>query len=211
MYLPAAFDEPDVGRLHRLIDDIAIAILVSAGADGLEASHLPVLLDAGAGPHGTILGHLARANPHWRRLDGGEVLLVLQGPNGYVSPNWYPTKQETGMVVPTWNYVAVHVTGEARTFDDRDSLRDLVTRLTERHERRFAAPWSVADAPAGFVDRMLGQIVGVAVRITRLEGKLKLSQNRPPEDRRGVVAGLDATGDAGDALLAAAMRRLSEI
>jgi len=209
MYRPPAFDEPDVDTLHRLIDEIGIAVLVSNGPEGLEASHLPVLLDAGQGAHGTILGHLARANPHWRRLDGGEVLLVLQGPNGYVSPNWYPTKRRTAAVVPTWNYVAVHVAGEARAFDDRGALRDVVARLTERHERRFAAPWAVTDAPADFVERMLSQIVGIAVRVTAIEGKLKLSQNRPPEDRAGVVAGLDATGDPGDALLAAAMRRLA--
>jgi transcriptional regulator len=101
MYRPTAFDEPDEARLHALIDEIGMAVLVSKGPDGLEASHLPVLLDAGEGPRGTILGHLARANPHWRGLDGAAVLLVLQGPNGYVSPNWYPTKRRTGAVVPT--------------------------------------------------------------------------------------------------------------
>ena len=205
MYRPDLFDEPRPAVLRALIGDIGMAMLVSHGADGFEASHLPLMVDAEPAPHGSLVGHLARANPHWRRLAGAEVLAIFQGPNGYVSPNWYASKQRNPKVVPTWNYVAVHATGHAETFDEPEALRAVVARLTNAHEARFAAPWSLDDAPEDFVAAMLGGIVGVRIRISRLEGKRKLSQNRPPEDRASVLAALQASARPADAALAEAM------
>jgi transcriptional regulator len=190
MYVPAAFREERVAILHEAIDECGLATLVTAGSDGLFASHLPMLLDPEPAPYGTLIGHVAAANPHARTE--GPALAIFLGPNAYVSPNWYPSKREHGRVVPTWNYVAVHAYGELRTFDDPERLRALVERLTERNERRQPAPWHVDDAPDDFVADMLKGIVGVALPVTRLEGKRKMSQNRPPADREGVIAGLRA-------------------
>ena len=199
MYRPSHFDETRVDVLHALIAAFGMGILISHDRDGLEATHLPFLIEPGSGRHGRLIGHVARANPHWRRLDGeAETLIVFQGPHGYVSPSWYPSKQADGKVVPTWNYAAVHAYGRATTFDDPARLRAVVAELTEVNERRFEAPWSIDDAPRDFTDRMLAAIVGIEVRITRLEGKLKLSQNRPDEDRHGVLSGLAETGSPSD-------------
>jgi transcriptional regulator len=142
-------------------------------------------------PLGALHGHVARANPQWRRIQPGvQALAIFLGPNTYVSPSWYPTKRQTGKVVPTWNYLAVHAYGEISFFDDPSQLRAHVSGLTQAHEATRSTPWAVGDAPSDYIDKMLGAIVGFKLMITRLEGKWKMSQNRPPEDIAGVREGL---------------------
>ena len=202
MYVPSDFavDEPTV---RELLDNHGAADLVTATADGLVATLLPFVYDSDAGEHGALLGHLARNNDQWRQPVLGEALVIVRGPDAYVSPSWYPSKREHGRVVPTWNYVTAHVYGELVIHDDPQWLDALVRRLTERHEAGRTAPWSVDDAPAGFVARQLKAIVGVEVRISRIEAKAKLSQNRSAEDVAGVITGLE---DSGEAASAAAVR-----
>ena len=190
---PPLFKEDRIDVLHDAIRRTGLATLVTLTADGLIASHVPMLLDPDPAPYGTLIGHLARPNPQARGAIG-EALAIFQGPEAYITPSWYATKRETGKVVPTWNYVAIHAYGTVEFFDDRERLRDVVTRLTEREETPRAEPWAVTDAPADFIDGMLKGIVGFALPIARLEGKWKMSQNRPAEDRAGVVAGLQADG-----------------
>ncbi len=193
MYLPPLFKEDRIDVLHDAIRRTGLAMLITNTADGLIASHVPMLLDAEPAPYGTLIGHLARPNPQGRGAIG-EALAVFQGPEAYITPSWYETKRKTGKVVPTWNYVAIHAYGTIEFFDDPERLRDVVTRLTERQETPRAAPWAVTDAPADFIDVMLKGIVGFAMPIVRLDGKWKMSQNRPPADRAGVVDGLAADG-----------------
>lgn len=193
MYVPPLFKEERIDVLHDAIRAVGLATLVTMTTDGLIASHVPMLLDAEPAPYGTLVGHLARPNPQ-ARGSTGESLAIFQGPDAYVSPSWYPTKRQNGMVVPTWNYVAIHAYGPVEFFDDAERLRDVVTRLTERQEGRRAEPWAVSDAPAEFIDQMLKGIVGFALQITRLEGKWKMSQNRPADDRAGVIDGLAGEG-----------------
>ncbi|WP_232662885.1 FMN-binding negative transcriptional regulator [Pseudonocardia sp. TRM90224] len=194
MYVPAHFtaDERDV---RELLSRPQAADLVTMTDDGLVATFLPFVFDPDAGEHGALLGHVARNNDQWRRTPTGEALVIVHGPDAYITPNWYATKAEHGRVVPTWNYVTAHVYGELVTHDDPAWLDALVRRLTQLHERGEPAPWSVDDAPAPFVAGQLRAIVGVELRITRIEAKVKLSQNRPPADIDGVVAGLAARGD----------------
>jgi transcriptional regulator len=197
LYLPASFREDRVEVLHEAMRQIALGTLVSLGEDGLAASHVPMLIEPGPAPFGTLTGHIARANPQWRGLKPEvEALALFIGPDAYVSPGWYATKRQTGKVVPTWNYVAIHAAGRLRFFDDPERLLGIVTRLTERHEQRRAEPWKVTDAPADYIAGMLKAIVGFELVLTRLEGKWKMSQNRPPEDHPGIVAGLAGEGGA---------------
>jgi transcriptional regulator len=207
MHRPPLFREDRVEVLHALIARHPFACLVRAEGDGFEASHLPMLLDPEPAPLGTLIGHLAKVNP---MLAGGRddvpALAVFAGPHGYVSPSWYPSKQAHGKVVPTWNYVAVHAHGRLRRFDDPARLRALVDRLTDTHEAGSAAPWATRDAPDEFIAQMLKGIVGLELVIERLEGQRKLSQNRPAEDRAGVVAALAASDDPADRTLAEAVR-----
>lgn len=206
MYLPTAFRQDDLGELHRQIVASRLATLVSHGAQGLCASHLPLLLEPGEGEFGTLYGHLARANPHGRELAaGGETLAIFHGPEAYVSPSWYPGKAEHGKAVPTWNYVTVHAHGPVELFDEPERLRRLLGRLSDRHEAGRAQPWSLDEAPRDYIDGMLRAIVGFALPIRRLEGKWKLSQNRPAADRAGVREGLAASSDPRDRELAARM------
>ena len=193
MYVPPLFKEDRVDVLHDTMRGAGLATLITNTADGLIASHVPMLLDPEPAPYGTLIGHLARPNPQARGAIG-EALVIFQGPEAYITPSWYATKRENGKVVPTWNYVTIHAYGSVEFFHDRERLRDVVTRLTERQETPRAEPWAVTDAPADFVDMMLKGIVGFALPITRLEGKWKMSQNRPAEDRAGVVEGLEADG-----------------
>jgi transcriptional regulator len=195
MYLPAHFAQTDLGALHRAIAEAGLATLVSGSEGALEVTHLPLLLDAAHGPHGRLVGHVARANPHWRAPAGTPGLAIFLGPDAYVSPSWYATKAETGKVVPTWNYLAIHAHGTLRWFEGRDELLEVVTRLTGRHEAARPHPWAVGDAPPDYVDAQLRAIVGVELTITRLEGKWKASQNRSEADRRGVAEGLRRDGD----------------
>ena len=195
MYIPPLFKEDRIDVLHAAIRAAGLATLVTLREDGLIASHVPMLLDAEPAPYGTLLGHVARPNAQARgAVPGVQALAIFHGPDAYITPSWYATKRETGKVVPTWNYVAIHAYGPVEFFDDRERLRAVVTRLTERFETPRAEPWAVSDAPADFIDGMLKGIVGFALPIARLEGKWKMSQNRPPADRAGVVAGLESDG-----------------
>ena len=205
MYLPPYFQEDRVPELHAAIREIGFGTVVSAGADGLIASHVPMLIDPEPAPYGTLIGHVARANPHHEVKSDIDALAMFVGPNVYVTPNWYATKRETGKVVPTWNYVAIHAYGKLSFFDDAERLLGVVTRLTETHEAPRAAPWAVSDAPPDYVAGMLRAIVGFALPIARLEGKWKLSQNRNAVDRAGVVEGLAREGSPAQAAVAAAM------
>lgn len=203
MYLPSSFRQDDLAELHQQIAESRLATLVSQGPDGLQASHLPLLLVADEGEFGTLYGHFARANPHWRALADGETLVICTGPDAYVSPSWYPAKAEHGKVVPTWNYIAVHAYGQAEVFDDAERLLQLVSRLSERHEAGRDRPWSVDEAPRDYLDGMLRAIIGFALPIRRLEGKWKLGQNRSAADQAGVREGLAASADSRDRELAA--------
>ena len=195
MYVPAHFAEDRLPILHDAIRAGGLANLVTLTADGLMATPLPLMLDPAAGPYGTLFGHVARANPQWRISDPAvPALAIFMGPDAYVSPSFYATKQETGRVVPTWNYVTIHAYGPAVFSEDLKELRDAVTRLTNRHEAGRAAPWAVTDAPAPFVDGQLKGIVAFRMEITRLQGKWKASQNRNEADRAGVRTGLAADG-----------------
>ena len=193
MYVPAHFAEDRIPVLHDAMRASGVATLVTLTEDGLIASHVPLLLTPEPGPYGTLIGHLARPNPQ-AKPPIGEALAIFLGTDGYITPSYYATKRETGKVVPTWNYTAIHAYGTLRFFNDRAHLLDIVTRLTNRHEGTRAQPWAVTDAPADFVQGMLNGIIGFELTITRLEGKRKLSQNRPEADRTGVVDGLRDDG-----------------
>lgn len=206
MYTPAHFREDDLAAQHEIIRAARLCNLVGQTGAGLIATPLPLLLDPAEGPLGTLYGHFARANPHWKHAGDGEALAIFMGPNAYVSPAWYATKAETGKVVPTWNYVAVHAYGTPEIFDDTDRLRDIVSRLSDLHEAPRATPWAVADAPADYIAAMLRGIVGLRLPITRLEGKRKLSQNRNDADRTGVAEGLTASGDPTDRAVGALIK-----
>lgn len=208
MYLPKHFEETRVETLHALIRAHPLGALVTLAPGGLDANHLPFEVDPDPAPFGTLRGHVARANPVWREFTREvEALVLFQGPETYISPSWYPSKQETARVVPTWNYVVVHAHGPLRIVDDRAWLRAFVERLTNRHEAGRRDPWKVTDAPADYVDRQVEAIVGLEIPIARLAGKWKVSQNRPARDRDGVVEGLRRQGDAASAAMAEAVRR----
>ena len=203
MYTPSNFAIDDLNELHQHILGARLGVLVTHGVQGLQASHLPLLLNADHGPNGTLYGHFAKANAQWKELqNGAEALVIFAAADAYVSPGFYPAKAEHGKVVPTWNYVAVHAYGMAEVFTDTDRLRDLVSALTDRHEAGRAQPWKVADAPADYIDGMLKAIVGFALPIQRLEGKRKLSQNRNAADIAGVREGLATSPDVHDQALA---------
>jgi transcriptional regulator len=189
VYIPASFAQPDTDKLHDFIRGNSFALLTSQGHGGLIASHLPLLLDADAGPHVQLLGHMARANPQWRDVRG-EVMAIFSGPHTYVSPSWY---EEEG-TVPTWNYVAVHAYGHLHVIEERDDLRDILRRLVSTYEGPRPEPWAF-DESAPHVEAMLKSIVGFRIEVTRLEGKWKLSQNHPEERRRKVIRALEARPD----------------
>jgi transcriptional regulator len=194
MYEVAAFRETRVEVMQALIRAHPLATLVSV-VDGIaEANHLPLMIDLDPQPNGSLRGHVARANPLWRQSPQGEVLAVFQGPQAYVTPSWYPSKREHGRVVPTWNYAVVHARGPLVVHDDRDWLRDLVSRLTDARETGLPRPWGVGDAPADYIERMLEAIVGIEIPVRSIEGKWKVSQNRAQADRDGVAAGLRERG-----------------
>jgi transcriptional regulator len=193
MYVPAHFAEDRIPVLHDAIRANGFATLVTQTEDGLIASHVPLLIDAARGQYGTLIGHLARPNPQ-AKPPIGEALAIFPGENGYITPAYYPTKRQTGKVVPTWNYIAIHAYGPLRFIEDKAGLLDIVTHLTNRHEASSAVPWAVTDAPADFVQTMLNGIIGFEIAITRLQGKWKMSQNRPEADRTGVENGLRADG-----------------
>ena len=209
MYTPPHFAEDRPQVLQDFIGRNPLATLVTLSASGLIANHVPLLLDPDPAPHGKLIGHLARANNQWRDFDERvAALAIFTGPQGYVSPSWYATKAETGKVVPTWNYAAVHAYGVFRVIDDAGWLRSLVGRLTDRHEGTRSQPWKVEDAPESYIQSQLKGIVGIELTVKRIAGKWKLSQNRPAQDRLGTERGLGETGDAGDSALAEMMADL---
>lgn len=199
LYNPPAFREDRPEILLRLMRQSGLCTLISNGASGVpDVSHLPLQTDGNR-----VVGHLARANPHWKALrEAGRAIAIFPGPQGYISPNSYPSKAEHHRVVPTWNYEAVHVEGPVEIVEDAARLREIVAALTDQHEARSAAPWAVNDAPAEFIASQLKGIVGVVLTVEVLTGKRKLSQNRNEADREGAIAGLGAE----DAALAQAMR-----
>jgi transcriptional regulator len=195
MYLPKDFKEERVPVMHEAMRQARLGTLITLGQDGMEASHIPMLVDPEPAPFGTLRGHIARANPQWRHATAGvQALAIFLGPDAYITPAWYETKRQTGKVVPTWNYVAVHAYGPLEFYEDADRLLALVTKLTETHEAGRMQPWAVSDAPEDFIAGMLRAIVGFELPIARLDGKWKMSQNRPAADRAGAVAGLTAEG-----------------
>jgi transcriptional regulator len=195
MYNPAPFPEERLEVLHTFIREHPLAGIVSCGDNGLEATHVPVVLHPDIGQQGSLRCHFARANSQWKTIQSSPAILaIFQGTQHYISPSWYPSKQEHGKVVPTWNYVAVHVRGQAKTFEDRDELIAHVTALTDQNEHGFGTPWSVSDAPREYIEAMTKAIVGIEIPIGTIEGKWKASQNRPIADRQGVVEGLTALG-----------------
>ena len=203
MYTPGAFREERTDVLMAAMGDIGTAAVVSTGPDGLVASHVPVELDPEPAPLGVIRCHFALPNPQAKAIAAGqELLFIFQGPQGYVTPSWYPTKRRTGKVVPTLNYVAVHAYGTVSGFLEGDGLRAHLAALTDRFEGSYDPPWKIDDAPAEFIEAMCRAITGIQVPLTRIEGKWKLSQNRDEGDRRGVVEGLRERGDPASLTLA---------
>jgi len=194
MYVPAHFAAQDT-EVRELLTQHGAADLVTAAASGLTATLIPFVYDPTVGEHGALLGHLARNNDQWRQQVIGDALVIVPGPDAYVSPSWYASTAEHGRVVPTWNYVTAHVYGQLVIHDDPEWVDALVRRLTDRHEADSPHPWSVDDAPASFIAGQLRAIVGVELVISRVDAKAKLSQNRPAADIDGVITGLEGRGD----------------
>lgn len=203
-YPPPAFRETDAALLKQQLAAVTLGLLITQSPDGPVATHLPMLFDGDVGEHGVLLGHVAKSNPH-AKASGAAALVVFQGPDAYVSPSYYATKKTDPRHVPTWNYQAIHVRGTLETFDDADMLRHLVTRLTQHHEARIGGHWQVSDAPEDYLARMLRGIVGLRIRITSIEGRAKLSQNRQPADQASVTQALGASKDANERDVAALM------
>jgi transcriptional regulator len=204
VYLPPAFSVSDREMHFGLIEANPLGLLISHGETGLAANHVPFLLDR---ERGVLQAHLARANTQWRDFTAeNDALVVFQSADHYITPSWYASKREHGKVVPTWNYVAVHVRGKARAIEDADWLRRQIDRLTEAHEYDRAKPWATTDAPAPFIESQLKGIIGLEVTIAATEGKWKVSQNRPEADRNGVAEGLEADGTEQSAAMAREVR-----
>lgn len=210
MYIPPSFREDRIELLASCMREHPLATLVVNGPEGLVANHIPMLFEPEPGPHGVLHGHIARANPLADIGNNLDALAIFHGEQTYISPSWYPSKQENGRVVPTWNYVVVHAHGKLHTYSDPDRLHSHVRQLTASQETRFATGWRLEDAPEDYISGLLRAIVGIEFTITRLEGKFKLSQNRNDADRAGAIAGLRASGDARNAAVADQMQeRLS--
>lgn len=195
MYIPQHFREERLDVLHRIVEDNSFATVITHSSEGIVATHIPVLLDRGAGPLGRLRGHVARANPHWRHLGSdvateAETLVIFRGPHAYVSPSWYVSSDR----VPTWNYVAVHAYGTPRVIEDPVALRRLVEETAHRYEDAFETPWQVSSVNEETIDGLLKGIVGFEMPIARIEGKRKLGQNRSRTDREAMVRGLRAHG-----------------
>jgi transcriptional regulator len=203
MYIPKAFLEEDQPLLHELMRQYNFATLVTQHEGAPFATHLPFMLDAERGPHGTLLAHMARANPQWHMFASGQpALVIFQGPHAYITPSWY---EPIAPSVPTWNYAVVHAYGVPRVVEEREALRGMLERLVDTHEAGFEQPWRL-NAPGDYMDRMMRAIVGFEIEITRLEGKLKLSQNRPAADQRRVAAELAQSEHALDVGVAELMQ-----
>jgi transcriptional regulator len=198
MYVPDHFREERLDVLHDLIEENSFATLVSSTPDGLFATHIPILLERETGALGTLHGHVARANPHWRYLGGSEALVMFTGPHAYVSPSWYAT----GGRVPTWNYIAVHAYGTPRLIEDASAVRALIERTVARYEGGLPRPWDISGLEPKAIDGLLKSIVAFEIPISRIEGKRKLGQNRSRADREGMILGLRTQGRDGAAVIA---------
>ncbi|MDB6063002.1 MAG: transcriptional regulator [Verrucomicrobiaceae bacterium] len=188
--------------LHSLIREYPLATIITQSSAGIVADHIPLHLRSDGSPFGTLVGHVARNNPLWK-LAGQEIFTIFHGPDCYISPSWwYATKQQTGKVVPTWNYVVVHAYGTLRAIDDSVWVRAQLEVLTHQHEQSLPTPWAVDDAPREFTDHIIGQIVGIEIKITRLQGKRKVSQNQPDENRTSVMAALRAANKSPEQAMA---------
>jgi transcriptional regulator len=196
MYNPEPFAEDQVDVMHAFLRRHPLATVVTCGINGPEATHAPAMLHAETGPNGILRCHFARANGHWKSLRSSAALAIFQNRGHYVSPSWYPSRKEHGRVVPTWNYLAVHVRGIARVFEDPAEIVEHVRALTDFNERIFEKPWSVDDAPRDYIEALSRAIVGVEIPIDSIEGKWKVSQNRGEADRRGVAEALRRDGSA---------------
>lgn len=204
MYQPRHFTEERTDVLHGLMQEHPLCTLVTLGAEGMVANAIPLMLQPHRGAHGTLVGHVARANPVWKETDlNVPVLAIFHGPQHYMSPGWYATKREHGKVVPTWNYVMVQARGRMVVHDDAAWVRALVETLTNHHEASQATPWSVADAPADYLDSMVRAVVGIEIPVDSLVGKWKVSQNQPEANRVSAAAGLASVGSAQGAAMAA--------
>jgi transcriptional regulator len=211
MYVPAQFEESDLSVLHALITEQPLGAWVTLSGGELVVNHIPFLLDASRGVSGTLVGHVARANPIWKSFSTSlDSLVVFQGAQAYITPSSYPSKAENAAAVPTWNYAVVHAHGVPRAHEERDWLFDHVTRQTDVREAAEAVPWQVSDAPAGFVEGLLRGIVGIEIPISKLVGKWKVSQNRSKADRLGAAAALSARGTAPALSMAELIRRRIE-
>jgi transcriptional regulator len=207
MYQPLPHRQEQLEAQHALIRSHPLGLLISHGANGLEANSIPFLIDPQASKLGTLQAHMARANGQWRALDAAsDVLVVFRGADHYITPGWYETKRETGKVVPTWNYVMVQARGRPRVIEDAVWLRAQIAALTKKHESARPAPWAVGDAPEAFIAMQIKAIVGVEIEIAEISGKWKVSQNRPAADRIGVVAGLEALGEEASVEMASIVR-----
>jgi len=202
MYVPPAFREDDPLILHEVMRAAHLSNLVTATAEGPIATPLPLLLAEAEGERGVLYGHVAKANMQWRTPVIGDALAIFMGPDAYITPSWYASKAEHGKVVPTWNYAAVHAYGPVEFFDDERRLLDVVTCVTDIHEKPRSKPWGVRDAPETFIKAQLRGIVGIRMSITRIEGKRKMSQNRSAADRDGVASGLARSERAMDQVVA---------
>jgi transcriptional regulator len=208
MYVPPHFEESRPEQLHALIERHPLGILITQGASGLDANHVPFEFEARADSPGVLHTHVARANPVWQDIvSGDEVLVVFRGPNAYVSPNWYPSTHEHHRHVPTWNYMVVHAHGHVTIHEDERYLRGVVGRLTKQHEASQVRPWKMSDSPQAFIGEMLTRIVGLEIAITRLVGKFKLSQNRETRDAVGAAHALKSQGT--DAIADAMLERVA--
>ena len=195
MYVPAEFEETQIEVLHELIKQYPLGILLTHGQNGLDVNHLPFELDTEVTELGVLHAHVARKNPVWQDVqDGDEVLVVFRAGDAYISPQWYPSKQEHHQQVPTWNYRVVHAHGKVKIRDDERYVRGVVARLTRTHEATQAEPWKMSDAPKNYIEPMLRAIVGIEIEITKIQGKSKLGQNKEHRDIIGVAKALSITG-----------------
>ncbi|HWJ69514.1 MAG TPA: FMN-binding negative transcriptional regulator [Sphingobium sp.] len=212
MYLPKIYEETRLDVLHDLIRAHALGTWVSANETELDVHHIPFVLDPSRGAFGTLVGHVARANPVWKAAATKlPSAIIFRGPQAYITPSWYPSKHEHGKAVPTWNYAVVTVHGRAEFIDDRAWLYSHLAELTDTHEASQALPWTIDDAPRAFTDKLVAAIVGVEIPIQRIEGKWKTNQNRLDSDKMGVVAGLLEKGDAASVAMATLVRSHSKI
>jgi len=209
MYQPKSFQQDNVDEMKAMMKAYPLATLVTTGQHGTQANHIPLILkEVAAGEH-VLWGHLAKANPLWQELgNSASVLVIFHGPNGYVSPNYYPTKQEHGKVVPTWNYVAVHVRGELAFIHEDTWKLEMLNKLTAQHEAQQKDPWSVKDSPKEFTQSLLGAIVGFEIKVTSMEGKWKAGQNQSNKNRQGTIDGLSVSSNQADNKMAEVMTEM---